>query len=234
MAAKTAKSIDLKEIKAKDLKPIAVPALTLFGLLLLTIIAFNAMSQKISSQKTLSDKAKRNENILIEKQRVLAEFDIITTEEVGALTSVLPEKYSTLMMLSQIKTIAQNQGVSFTNLSVSPVVKTREELYKAEMKFDIDGSITSVIQFIKTLENYAPIKTINSAKFINSGGLTRGEISISVYSAPFPTKIPAITDAVKSLTPNEIEMLAELSNLVLPSFTELTPQTLQTRTNPFE
>jgi len=232
MAAK--KNINLNELQVKDLKPAVVPLLSLAGLIILALFSFNFMSQKVSAQKARLSSTKRNESILIEKRRVLAEFDAISTEEISALTSVLPDKNASLIMLSQIKRIARDLGLSFSNLNINPAAKTKGDIYTSQMKFDVDGNITSLIGFIKILQDYAPVKTIDTVRFINSGGLVRGEIALAVYSSPFPKKIPAITEAIKGLSTSEFELLTELSNMTLPAFTELIPESPGARTNPFE
>ena len=150
MAAK--KNINLNELQVKDLKPVAVPLLSLAGLIVLVLFSFNFMSKKVSAQKALLNSAERNENILIEKRGVLAEFDAISTEEIGVLTSVLPDKNASLIMLSQIKRIARDLGLSFSNLNINPAAKTKGDIYTSQMKFDVDGNVASLIGFIKMLQ----------------------------------------------------------------------------------
>lgn len=227
-------NINLSDIKVKDLKPVAIPLLSLLGLILVGTISFRIMINKMKDQKAKLDKARQNEKILEEKQRVLSEFDAITTDEVSFLAGVLPDKNSSLLMLSQIKKAAQKYNVTLMNLSINPSLGASGGLQKTDIQFDADGSFNNVLAFTKSLEDYSPVKTTSQVRFINASGQTRVEISFSVYSSDYPTKIPSITEPVKSLSSQEQQLLTDLTNLIIPTFADLEPQVPSTRNNPFQ
>lgn len=228
-------SIDLKDIKVKDLKPFAVPTLTIFVLIILSFFTYRYVSGRIVQQRVNLSTARKNEEILTEKLRILSDLSVLSTDEnITALNAALPNTNSALMMLSQIKNIVSTYGISLSSLNISQPVEEKTGTSRIEMNFDIEGGQDQIFSFINSLYLASPVKKLRKFELISVGGVVRGEITMSVFYAPFPTKIPPVSEPVKDFTLAELETLTLVSSFSQPDFVELEPQLGIGRPDPFQ
>jgi len=172
---------------------------------------------------------------LQEKVEVLSQFrGIISDGTVSSLNAALPETNSALLMLSQIKTLSSKHSLLFSDLNVGTPAIGDSGLYKVELKFDLDGQIEQIIPFLRELKFFAPVSNIREVEFISGTEVSRSTVSIVVYFAEYPNKIPAITDPIVNLTASEVETLSVLEGLIIPDFVDLEPSAPGERANPFE
>jgi len=227
--------INLDQISLKDLKPLGVPFGSILFLLVLFIVAFNVAFSQIEIQRDEISTAERNVNTLREKINILREFDQLTTQAtITSLQGALPNTNSALPLLSQVKKLANFYLLTFSNLNVNAASRDKAGLSRVEMKFDLDGSFEQIIPFLRDLRLHAPISNITGVEFSSLGEIARSTVTVNVYFADFPGKIPSLTDPVNNLTSAEIDTLLTIEELVLPNFVELDAIAPVVRSNPFE
>lgn len=230
-------NINLSNIKARDLKPLGVPVASLLGIIAASFIVYRITSNQVNSLMGEIKTAKKNNTILDEKINVLSQFSANTDEStIQAINAGIPENNSSLMMLAQIKSLASGFGLNLTNLTVSTPIKEKgSDLFRVDLQFDLDGSFEQIIPFLAQLKSYAPVNNIQEVEFVSGTESARGTITITVYYAELPQKIPAITDPVVELNAKEMEILSLLEGLGSPVFVDQEPTNPDLlRTNPFE
>lgn len=228
-------NISLDKIKISDLRPMARPAGYLLGIIIISGIAYRVLAGQIESMSSKVAAAQKVSNTLQEKVEVLSEFrSILSDSTVNSLNAALPETNSALLMLSQIKELSLKHSLLFSNLNVGTPIEDDSGLFKVELEFDLDGQIEQIIPFLRELKFFAPVNNIREVEFVSGAEASRSTVSIVVYFAEYPSKIPAITDPIINLTASEVETLRVLEGLIIPNFVDLDPSVPGVRANPFE
>lgn len=231
MAAKIQTGI---EISKKDLQILSIPFLLLVVLVVLVFISYKVLFPRIQKERDDLLSNKNNEETLTQKQKVLSSFSSQAETYVGPTVVAVPEQNSSLMMVSQIKNLAATRLLSLSNLKIGALIPDKNGLSKVQLQFDLDGDLLQSTAFVRDLEGVAPIANIEKIKVSQVTDISRVTVGVNVYSAPFPTKLPALTEAVTDLTDKEKETLAKITNLIQPVFSQISPLAPQSRPNPFE
>ena len=148
---------------------------------------------------------------------------------------VLPGKGAVLYGLSQVKNQALSYNVIISSLKTGISTLESDEIYKTTISFEAESDEQSIYNFLESFSTTLPLMNVDKVSLNKSGDVARANISLSVYSSQMPTKIPAIAEAVKDFTQEEISLLQTISKYSLPSFVE--PSRVQAETikeNPFE
>ncbi len=223
------------DLSKADLKALGKALLPLFILVLLGIFVFRNVFTRVSAQKQSLATAKRDVRVLTEKQELLAEISNEAAELVYPLTFALPHENASLMMLSQLKTLSAQSGLFLANMKSGPLIPdAKTGLSRHEIQFDADGDMVGILSFLENLPNAAPISRLETVSVSSAGAASRGEIKLSVFTAPLPKTLPAITEPVRELTDAELETLNQLATLFLPPLLEVEAQGASPRANPFE
>ena len=102
-------------------------------------------------------------------------------------------------------------------------------------KITTNAKESQLFDFAKDLNKIAPISTFNSASVTTGRGSSLIFMEISTSWTKLPEKIPAITDPVVDLTPEEKDLLDQLVLLDKPIYTKLDPSFDNTgKDNPFD
>ena len=225
----------LKDMDIKDLKPLMLPLLSVFSLVILSIVSFNILNSRISAKKTELDTSKSEEETLIEKRKVLSEFDsLVSSSTLSSIDLAFPGENPALMMLSQINNLSSSFGLTVVELNVGKETDFENDTKKVSINLSIDGPLEGVINFVKTLGTLSPVNVVDNVEFINSGDLTRADIFLLLYFSEHPTKLPPITEAIKGLSVEETDLLFEINSLTSPTFGILIPQEPVARQDPFQ
>jgi len=102
------------------------------------------------------------------------------------------------------------------------------------LNFDLNGSLENIISFLKVIKNFAPIVNCEKLELNQSSGMYRASVTLRSYWAPYPTKIPAITQPLSDFTEDELDMVTRISKLTPPPFSTIYPSAPGERINPFE
>lgn len=190
---------------------------------------------------TLSDskeKLTQEITILTERKTVLESVNNITSDNTSRAQLALPIENNSLTLLSQVRTVATELGLTIKNLDLIAQPASGPALAQSTLNFDVDGDPTSIMKFIYELKKVAPIMSIDTLSMVSSSGLSGANAIVTVRSpwAPIPTKLPALSEAIVSLSPQETDLSSELATYRYPFTTEsvATGSGGTGRTNPFE
>ncbi len=215
-----------------QLKVILKPVLFLVVLVILSIIVVKEGFARISSLRSELETAKKEESVLSQKESFLREVVSTVGSNAEVSLAAIPAKNSTLIALSQLKTLSSRNNVTLSNIRVG--METKEgDLSSAQIRFDAEGSLTSVLNFIKGLGDLLPITIADNIKLASQKETSRANLSIKVFFSPYPAKLTSLTEPIEDLTPEEKNILLKLSQSVMPSFVEVQPSGPAVRPDPF-
>lgn len=198
------------------IKPLSILAVVVLLLILVVIYGLNSVNKirlEIDADKSVEASL---------TQKVLA-LETVTTNlpgDVSFLDIVLPSRGGVLYGLNQIKIQAVNNQLLLTGIKTGNVIPESNGLMKSAISFEVEGDEQSIYNFLAAFSNVLPLMTVEKANFTTAAGAARAGVTLNIYSAELPKKIPSLTGAVKELTSQDITLLRELSGYQLPSFVE--------------
>lgn len=205
-----------------NLKVITVPALSLLGVILVFLLAGSFVWGKISDLIAQYNQEQQTSAMLKEKLNSLQSTGAQISDFAQSLTIALPQSNSSLTLLSQAKSLASQDSLNLQNIKGGSEVKESGTSH-AEVSFDVEGSVANIFNFVSQTKNIAPINKVTRVKLSSTGSLARANITINAYWASLPTKIPAVSDPLAAITPDEQKLLQDLSSLTSPQLQELSP-----------
>jgi Tfp pilus assembly protein PilO len=224
----------LTEIVSPNIKALVVPIVILLVLIILSVISYKIAFLKLTAQREEFTSAKNAEKVLVNKEAVLSQIQGDVSSYVDAVVLAVPSQNPAIAMISQLKILALNKSVTLSSIKGGSESTTQASLMSADITLGIEGPSVAIIDYLKAINTLAPLSTLNRVKINQSVGSARAEAVIRTYFSAFPTKLPAMTEPIKELTAEEKEILSKLSQLTVPSFINLTPQTPVMRESPFD
>jgi hypothetical protein len=150
------------------------------------------------------------------------------------VSAVLPSENPALLVISQIKKLAVANEAYLSNIKVAVSGQTDSKTENAEISFDIKGQINSVLNLISEIKKVAPLIQVDSVKLSLDSDIAQATVQVRTYWAPYPTKMPALTEPTSGLSNSEQVLLVDLTDLELPDFdTNLVPTSPVENPNPF-
>lgn len=191
--------------------------------IILFVIVGNFGVGRVLELRAQIDQANIEKNILADKLNTLRSLapNLATSSEISSIA--LPEKNPALVTLSQIKNLATQNVVALSNIRTSSSAGGTASLLSTSLSFEVTGPSQGIISFLNGVHNIAPITIVNKIKLNETGGTTQAEVTVSSFWAALPTQIPAVDQAVNTLTPDEQTVLNNLSSLTQPQFSNLSP-----------
>lgn len=194
----------------------------------------NQFTTLSESQAKLTDEIA----VLTQRKTVLESVNNVTSDNTSRAQLALPIENNSLTLLSQIRTIATELGLVIKNLDLVAQPASGPSLAQSTLNFDVDGTSVSIMKFIFELKKVAPVMSVDTLSMVASSGNAGASAIVSVRSpwAPIPTKLPALSEAIVSLSPQETELSSELASYRYPFTTEsvATGSGGTGRANPFE
>lgn len=215
------------------MKILVVPFILIAVLVLLFIFVAKIGISRVNSQREKLAVAQRNETVLKQKQEVLREVqgEVLSLADLSA--SAVPSKNPALVVISQLKNLASSKSVILSNLQVGSRGGSEKGMSRVEIGFDVEGDFSSVLDFLEETNKFAPVSQIEKIKVSQAGGAIRASTTLISFWAPFPQKLPPLTEATKDLSAEELDLIRSLSELTPPAFLEITPSVPSARTDPF-
>ena len=223
-----------KKLITPNIRVFIPPLLFLGILIIISILAARVGFARIGSQREELAGARRNENILSQKESVLRELQTDVPGYAQTAATVLPEKNPALILISQLKTLSAPQGLILGNFKVGSEIGGEGAIATVDVTFAVDGSFAQVVEFIGAIARIAPLSNLEKAKINQSLGAARADVTVRAFFSPFPQQLPALTEPQRNLTDEEKDTLSRLASLTLPPFIELAPLPGVIRENPFE
>lgn len=227
-------SIDLGS--KQNAKAIGIPLFVVVILAIVILGVGNMAYSRFTTQYSDLEQARTEEEELQVKLSLLSEVETESLDASNRSLVALPEKNPGLFMLSQVKALADKYQLTIVESRVDSDNAYKGDLTRAQVKVSVeDGDVVAYTNFLKELPTLAPLSSLESVTIERStNGDTLMEAGLYVYWSPLPTTLPALTEPLKALSPSDEAILAELSNLKVPSFTVLNPTDPTDRENPFE
>jgi len=217
-----------------SLKVIAIPLAIFLVVIILFVFGSRFIWGKISQLRSEITVEKRNEQILQEKVSLLTNSQAVVSGAATNLVVALPEKNSSLSVISQIKSLAGQLSLVMADLKVGPeVLGQKAGLSRAEVKFELEGPESAAASFLNQISQTSPITHMQTVRINESLGLTRVTVTLSAFWTAFPEKLPPVNQALPPLTGEEEAMISEINALKPPAFVEVTPSAPVVRPNPF-
>lgn len=223
----------LFKIVSPDIRKLAIPLISLIGIFFCIFIVGKVGFNKITSQKIEIEKTEKNIIILSQKQEILLKVEETLSSDIKFFSLALPDSNPSLSVIYQIKTFSLENGVFFEDIKSGGESKL-QNYSKVDLKFDLTGDLNGILSFLKLTETFAPIVTVEKLELSQSSGTHKGSIALKGYWAPFPEKIPAVTQPIGDFTEDELKIITKISNLSVPQFSSVYPQEPTSRENPFE
>lgn len=204
------------------IKPVAIIFVVALLIISVAILGFN----KIVSIRSENESAKEKEMTFQTKVSVLETVETVLPGDITFLDVVLPSRGSVLYGLSQIKNQAIVYNLFLSNLKSGTLIPESAGVSKVTISFEAEGEEQNVYKFLDSFSTLLPLMNIDKVSLSKSANLVRANVSINVFSAELPKKIPALTGVVNELTTKEVTLLKELVTYTLPQFIE--PQVSET------
>lgn len=217
----------------QKMRVMLLPLALLLAMITLSIIVFKVGVAKISTQRAELQKATKNETILTQKQQVLQTLEDNILSYTDTVIIAMPDKNPSLMALSQLKTLAERNAISLSEIKVGSKTSDKSGIFKTTILFEVEGALFQVLDYLISTKSFAPLSVVNRVNITQAGGVIRASVSLTVFWVPLPTKLPAISEPVTELSANEINLITELSSLEQPLFTQISPAAPSARIDPF-
>jgi Tfp pilus assembly protein PilO len=216
-----------------NLKILAFPIVALLVLIVLAVVLSQFALSKISSQNEEIAKTQKEENILSAKLIFLSEVESQIGSQAEALTFYLPDEHPALSIIAQIKSLASPYNLAVENIRVGTEAK-EGSVSKVSVDFDVDGQTSAILTYLKALKSAMPIMTFSRIKIAGVTEVVRASITLNGFWSPLLTKIPAITEPVEELTPDEKSLIEQITGFTKLPFGKVAPSSPAARGNPFE
>lgn len=216
-----------------DLK-LALPYFLAFlGMIIVGFFAYKISVSEIISQNQKVKSAQSELNVLESKEATLQSIQENILTSADSSLAAVPEANSALVALTQIKDLAAREGLAISNLLISSGSTGESEIKTAQISFDLDGSLISIINFGLALKEMAPLMTLE--KIITQGGQSgsTADVVITTYWSELPKNIGSLMEPLGDLNEEEQTLLQKFMTLQKPSFTVLQPEAPSVRADPF-
>jgi hypothetical protein len=214
-------------------KAIFKSTLPLFLTVVLSLIVGIYGIGRVKALGTQIAQAQKDKNVLTDKLNVLRNID--STIETGSQTSsvALPDKNSAFIVLSQIRGIAQQNGVALSDLASGVAVKDPSGFSRVNISFAIVGSRAGIIAFLNGVQKIAPLTLVDKIEFAEAKKGPQATITVKSFWSPFPQSLPALNEQISSLTPDEEDTLSKVNALIQPQFAEVPATDTGGKADPF-
>lgn len=222
-----------KSLVPPNIEVMVVPIILITVLIILSILVVKIGISKVNSQREKLTVAQRDETIFKQKQEILQEVQGEALSLADLSASAIPNKNPALAVISQLKNLASLRSVVLSNLQVGSKSGAEKGMSKVDISFDVDGDFSFVLDFLQDTSKIAPISQIEKIEINQTVGATRASTSMVSFWAPFPKKLPPLTEAAKDLSVEELSLIRSLSELTPPVFLEIAPSVPSARADPF-
>ena len=222
-----------KAFISQKMKVMLLPLALLLAMVTLSIIVFKVGVARIGTQRAELKKATKNETILTQKQQVLQTLEENILSYADAAIVAMPDKNPSLIALSQLKTLAERNTLTLSEIKIGSRTKDKSGAFKTTVLFEVEGTLFEVLNYLISTKSFAPLSVIDRVDIIQAGGVMRASVTLTVFWVPLPTKLPAISEPVHELSADETNLITELSSLEQPLFTQISPAAPSARIDPF-
>lgn len=211
-----------------------IPVGMIVGVLVLFIFVIPTSYSHIVSRFEAYKNDKKTEGILSQKLAVLQSVPPEILTKTSQTVAALPEKNPVLLVSSQIKEIATSHEAVVSEVKTGQISEGGNNVNQIELIVGIDAeSFETLIQVAEEVRKRSPVANLSSVEMQGEESTKHGVFHLLTYWSQLPEALPAVTDPLSPLSPEETALVNQISSLTPPQFTILTPQTNEVRENPF-
>lgn len=188
----------------------------MFITIVLFVFVGNYGIGRVRDLQSQISQAKSDKIALTEKLNILQTVSATVADSSLAAASALPGKNSVLVMRAQLKSLAGHDSVVLSNLKSDLGSSDISGLSKVGLTFNVAGSRTAIIVFLKDIENTAPVSLVDKITFSENAGGSLATVSVKSFWAAFPKILPSLTEPITDLTADEKSTLEKISALSQP------------------
>lgn len=222
-----------KDLLSPDLK-VSLPVFAmLFALLVSIYLLYSFGLPTLMSQRDKLTNVNKDRSVLTQKQQILSSVAETVLPQADASIIAVPDQNSTLIVVSQVKNLANQNGVLVTQVNVGAPT-TSGDLNSANIDILVDGQRSSILAFVNGLSTLAPLVFLKEMKLSNNNSLFQGNLNLVTYWADLPKNITSLTAPITTLTESESKLLQRFASLSQPAVSQLSPAQPTSRENPFQ
>lgn len=225
---------ELRQYK-KILLPLAIFLFVLGG----SSAGMFLLLERIFATKQAYEATRSDRLTLQERANTLREanvqFNDVTTQK---LVLALPAEGTALYVAAQLRSLASQKEVFMQNLVIdAPVLASATQtIPQIYVDFSLSGSYDNVVGFLDELILSLPVINFESLELAQNDQTVEGTIRLIAYSAPYPTELPAITNSISGVSPEEQQIVDQVNGFRAPSLAradEVLPIENTERQDPF-
>lgn len=214
-------------------KNVLSSTLPLVGVIILSLVVGNYGIGRVTGLQAQISQATRDQATLTQKLNTLRSISATVGSGSQAAAAALPDKNPALSSLTQVKSLGVQYAVAVSNLKAGVQAKDPSGLSYVSINFDVVGAPGGVVAFLDSIGKIAPISLVDKIKFTESAGQAQATVTVRTLFAAFPKTLPAVTEGLTDLTPDEKNTLNQITSLTQPQFVEVPAQTGGGKANPF-
>lgn len=230
------KNISLSKLSIPaDIKVLFAPIVVILVSLIVLISVIKIGYSKISVKLGELRESSNFEKILEEKVNILSQIRQGVLEQTNISVIAVPEKNPSPLLVSLIKTSAQNNSIDIDKLDSRGLSREGDDLLCGELSVDaFTTESKNISNFIGYLIESIPLVTIDEIKIEREKEQVAFSMKGKYYWSSFPTKLPPIMEPIRNLSSGERSLLGRISNYNRPSYSVVEPQEKKERLNPFD
>lgn len=202
-------------------KPFLLPVLTFTVIIVLSLTLGRFLVDKVFETRAKNAELQDKNNLLEGKAELLTSLDSEGLKrQVSIASSASPGENPSVLLLSQIRTIAQENGLLVSNFQIGESQEPKKTGRVVAATANVEGSIFSVISFLRTLENATPLMKITDLKLTLSGGSVLAKVTAVSSWNPLPSELGKVDSPISGISGTEQELLGKLSGLRLPQISQ--------------
>lgn len=183
----------------------------ILGLVVAVFFEYGFFSGRLNTLDTESKEVQSQITVLESRKNALAALTPDVLSKSSKVAEVIPSENSILAVSQQIRNSAQNNIISVKNLNVVSVADpAAPELKVAQLGFIAEGSSDAVLGFLAEIPFLAPLMQLEGVNVTQTELSTLAQVNLRSFWAALPTKLPALTEAVTALTPEEEALLSRI------------------------
>lgn len=205
----------------------------LFAVTVLSILVGVFGLSKISEGRSSLAKVQKDQVFLTQKLDILRTVASYATESTDGVLGALPNSNPSIAVISQIKSLAQENSVLISGIKSGPEILEKSGLSRVDVTFDISAPREKSVVFLRAIETVAPIMIVDKIRLREESDLEKSTIIVKAFWSPLPSKLPSITTQINDLTAAEKQVTVEIGNLRKPNLVQVTPSQEVGRADPF-
>ena len=217
----------------KSIKIFGLAVLPTLGVIILSVFAVPFGISQLTDIRGKISRERVNQNILSQKLDTLASVGETASAGSGVVAVAVPDFNPALITLSQMRILAAANGLILSGIKGGAETKDKTGLSRVDVSFDLSGPRPQIFAFLAGVSNISPITVVGKIKMNESGGSALANVTVRSFWSSFPTKLPAATEPESGLTADEKNIVAKVSSLKQPVFSEVPASDVPGRSDPF-